>query len=175
MGSSEGRDPVNDYEIINKEILEYGKGLEKKKQVIIANKMDLEGSTDNLNKFKKKYPKLDVVAISAFDLTGVEILVKHLADIIDEYVEEINISNEEVVYKFVEEEPFTIRKENGMWVIEGKRIEKLFKMTKFNEEESVIRFANKLKKMGVEEELINLGAEKGDDVAIMDYIFQFKD
>ena len=176
MGSSEGRDPIEDYEIIKNEIKEYGKGLDKKKEIVIANKMDLDGANDNLAKFKKKYPDLDVIAISAFDLTGVEECVIRLADAIDSYEEVIDdTSNEEVVFKYEEEVPFTIKKENGIWVIEGDKIEKLFKMTKFNEEQSVIRFANKLKKMGVEDELTRLGANKGDDVAIMNYIFQFKD
>ena len=48
-------------------------------------------------------------------------------------------------------------------------------MTKFNEEESVIRFAKKLKNMGVEDELEKMGAQRGDDVIIEDYVFQFKD
>ena len=175
MGAEEGRDPINDYEIISKEIKEYGKGLDKKKEVVIANKMDLPNAKDNLDKFIKKYPNLDVIAISAFDLTGVEDCIIKLADAIDNYEEVIDDTNNEVVYKYEEEIPFTIRKENNTWIVEGNKIEKLFKMTKFNEEQSVLRFANKLKKMGVEEELLRLGAQKGDDVAIMDFIFQFKD
>ena len=71
--------------------------------------------------------------------------------------------------------PFTIHKENLVWVIEGEKIEKLFKMTRFNEDESVLRFSNILKKMGVEDELERLGAKRGDEVKILDYIFNFKD
>ena len=176
MGAEEGRNPIEDYEIIKNEIKAYGKGLDKKKEVIIANKMDLPNAADNLNKFKKKYPDLDIIAISAFDLTGVEECVKHLQEVIESYQEEVvEPIGEEIVYKFEEEVPFTIRKDNNMWIIEGEKIEKLFKMTKFNEEQSVIRFSNKLKRMGVEDELIRLGANKGDDVSIMDFIFQFKD
>ena len=54
-------------------------------------------------------------------------------------------------------------------------VEKLFKMTKFTEDESILRFGRKLKKMGIEEELERLGAQRGDEVQILDYLFIFKD
>lgn len=175
MGAQEQRDPINDFEIINKEIEKYGHNLDKKKLVVIANKMDLPNAKENLKRFKEKYPLLDIIAISAYSLDGVEELVKKLADILDNVNdEEIEVVSEKV-YKFEEEKPFTIRKENDSWILEGEKITKLFKMTKFNEEESVIRFAKKLKNMGVEEELERLGASRGDDVIIEDFVFQFKD
>lgn len=176
MGSSEGRNPIDDYKIIDNEIKKYGNNLDKKKVVVIANKMDLDGANDNLAKFKKAYPKLDIIAISAFSLDGVEDLIIKLANIIDEVEdEEITISNDEVVYKFEDEKPFTIEKSFDGWILKGEKITKLFKMTRFDEEESVIRFANKLKGMGVEEELEKLGAKRGDDVIIENFVFQFKD
>lgn len=175
MGSSEGRDPINDYEIINNEIKKYGRGLDKKREVIIANKMDLEPAEENLARFKEKYSDKEIIAISAYDLTGIEELVTKLADILDNTTVEEEIDEEELVYKFEEKKPFTIRKEDDVYIVEGEYITKLFKMTKFNEEESVMRFANKLKKIGVEEELERIGAKRGDDVVICDYIFSFKE
>ena len=177
MGAEEGRNPLEDYKIIENEIKKYGHNLDKKKTVVIANKMDLINAKDNLNKFKKAYPDLDIIAISAFNLDGVEELVIKLADILDtvEDQEEINISNEEVVYKYEEEKPFTIEKSKDGWELKGDKITRLFKMTRFDEDESVIRFANKLKRMGVEEELEKLGAKRGDDVIIENFVFQFKD
>ena len=62
-----------------------------------------------------------------------------------------------------------------MWVVKGEEIEKLFKMTKFTEDESVVRFGRKLKGMGVEEALEEAGAKRGDDVQILDYMFTFKE
>ena len=61
-----------------------------------------------------------------------------------------------------------------MWVIRGKEIEKIFKMTRFTEDESVARFARKLKGMGIEDDLEKMGAKRGDEVQIDDYIFEFK-
>ena len=66
-------------------------------------------------------------------------------------------------------------KEDNIWVIKGEKIEKLFNMTKFNEDEAVLRFARKLKSMGVEDELEKMGAKRGDEVQILDYIFEFKE
>ena len=175
MGAEELRDPVEDFKVIQNEIEKYGHNLDKKKLVVIANKMDLPDAKENLERFKKEYPNLDIIPISAYSLDGVEELVKKLADILDTIEpEEVEIVQEKV-YKFEEEVPFTISKLDDAWLVEGEKITKLFKMTKFNEEESVIRFAKKLKNMGVEEALEEAGAQRGDDVVIEDYVFQFKD
>ena len=175
MGAEELRDPVEDFKIIQNEIEKYGHNLDKKKLVVIANKMDLPLAKENLERFKKEYPNLDIIPISAFSLDGVEELVIKLADVLDTVEpEEVEVV-EEKVYKYEEEIPFTIEKLDDAWLVKGDKISKLFKMTKFNEEESVVRFAKKLKNMGVEDELERLGANRGDDVIIEDYVFQFKD
>ena len=175
MGAEELRDPVEDFRIIQNEIEKYGHNLDKKKLVVIANKMDLPLAQENLERFKKEYPTLDIIPISAYSLDGVEELVIKLADILDSVEdEEVEVVSEKV-YKFEEEIPFEIEKLEDAWLVKGEKITRLFKMTKFNEEESVIRFAKKLKNMGVEEELERLGAKRGDDVVIEDYVFQFKD
>ena len=177
MGAEEGRNPIDDYRIIDNEIKKYGNNLDKKKVIIIANKMDIDGANDNLEKFKKEYPDLDIIAISAFSLDGVEDLVIKLADALENVEENKEVINntEEVVYKFKEEIPFTIEKSKDGWILKGDKITRLFKMTRFDEDESVIRFGNKLKAMGVEDELERLGAKRGDDVIIEDYVFQFRD
>ena len=79
-----------------------------------------------------------------------------------------------VLYKFKEEEPFTIEKEDDCFVIKGEKVEKLFKMTKFSTEEGMLRFAKKLRKMGIDEKLEEMGAEDGDMVRILDFYFEFK-
>ena len=137
--------------------------------------MDLDNAHDNLEKFKKEFPNLDIIAISAYSLDGIEQLVIKLADKLENIQEEVVTSSEEVVYKFEEKKPFTIEKSKDGWVLKGDAITRLFKMTRFDEDESVMRFAKKLKNMGIEDELENLGAKKGDDVVICDYVFQFKD
>ena len=179
MGAFEGRNPINDYEIIRKEIENYSEKLAKKKEIIIANKMDLPNALENLKKFKKKYPNLSIIGISALNNENVNEALVMIANILDEikneplYNEEV--TEDHVFYKFKKEKPYTITNDNGVWVIKGKEIEKLFMMTRFEEDESVMRFARKLRGMGVEEELEKAGAKRGDEVQILDYVFIFKD
>ena len=102
-----------------------------------------------------------------------------MRDVLDEIGEEKLYQDEEyestIVYKFQNEKPYTITKEDGIWVLKGEEIEILFKMTRFTEDEAVTRFARKLKGMGIDDELERLGAKPGDEVQILDYIFEWKE
>lgn len=178
MGASEGRNPIEDYEIIRKEIVSYSEKLAKKREIVIANKMDIPGAKENLAKFQKKYPNLEVIPISALNNENIDDLLIKICDILDEEKEKIEevVNNEDIVtYTYTEEKPFTITKDGDIWVLKGEKIEKIFNMTRFDEEESVLRFARILKALKVEEELERLGAHRGDEVQILDYIFEFKD
>ena len=176
MSGSEGRDPINDYEIIINELKAYDERLLKKPSMIIASKMDLDGAKQNLETFKKKYPNVKIYPISSIYNEGIDVLIKDLNELVKTSAsvveEDMNNFKE---YKFVSEKPFTIAKEDGIWVVKGGKVEQLFKMTRFTEDESVLRFAHKLKKIGVEEALTKAGAKIGDEVKILDYIFNFKE
>ena len=179
MGGFEGRNPIEDYEIIRNELEKYSHKLSNKKEIVIANKCDLPDFDKNLKKFKQKYPNIDIYPISALNNIGIDEAMNKLADTLSETKEDSLYNEDEyeshIIYKFKNEKPYTIRNDNGVWVVEGKDIEKLFKMTKFTEDESIIRFARKLKGMGVEDALEEAGAVRGDDVQILDYIFTFKE
>lgn len=178
MGAEEGRDPIEDYKIICDEVKKYDEKLMKKLGVVIANKMDLPMAKENLARFKNAYPDLKVFEVSAIMNEGFDSLLESLADMLDNLPEESLYEDEEleshVLYKFKEELPFSITKEGDLWIIKGEKIEKLFKMTRIENEEAALRFAKKLKGMGVDEELERLGAKRGDEVQIMDFIFEFK-
>lgn len=180
MGAFEGRNPIEDYKTIRNEICQYDDKLGRKPELIIANKMDLPDAEDNLKKFKEKFPNLEVVCVSAMNQTGLDEMIIKLADMLDEAELEPLYDDSKyeghVIYKFTNEKPFTItRDDSGVWILKGEEIEKLLKMTKFQEDESVNRFARKLRGMGVEDELEKLGAKRGDDVQILDYMFTFKE
>ena len=179
MGSFEGRDPIDDYKTIKNEYEKYSDKLKNKKEIIIANKADLPNFEENLNKFKKEFPKLEVIPISALEHKGLSELMTTIADEL-ESLPKTNIYDENefesfIMYKFQDEKPYTIRKEDDAWIVEGPEITKLFEMTKFTEDESTLRFARKLRGMGIEDELEALGAKRGDDVVIEDYVFTFKE
>lgn len=179
MSGSEMRDPYEDYILINKELKEFNEKLIEKPQIIIANKMDIPGAKENLEEFKKKVD-VEIYEISAATNQGLDKVINRLADLLDEIpanplYDESQIESH-VLYKFKKEEPFTIRKEDdGVWVIEGKEVERIFKMTKFSSEEAVYRFSKKLRRMGIDDKLQELGAEEGDQVRILDFYFDFKD
>ena len=179
MGAEEGRNPIDDYKVIRDEIEAYSEKLALKKEIVIANKMDLENAKDNLEAFQKAYPDVLIVEVSSVTNTGFDNLMKTLADTLDTISNDPIYTDEEmashVTYKFKNERPFTITKIDDVWVLEGAELEKLFKMTRFDEDEAVMRFARKLKGMGVDEELERLGAKPGDEVQICDYIFEFKE
>ena len=179
MGRTEGRDPVNDYELINKELADFNKKLLDKPQIIIANKMDVAGSKENLEEFKKKIKDIKIFEVSAVTNKGLQDVADYLQKMIEDMPDEEIMKNETVedhkIYKFEKHVPFTIHKEDDVWVIEGKDIERMFKMTKFANEEDEYRFANRLTKLGVDDELRRLGAEDGDQVRILDFYFDFKD
>lgn len=176
MGSSEGRSPIEDYKVIRREIEEYNGSLKKKQEIVIANKMDLDSAKENLEKFKKAYPNLEVIEISCMNNTGIDDLINILNEKLKE-IPEVKLYNEAdyKLYKFVDKAPYTITRDGNIWIVKGKEIETLLKMTRFEEDEGALRFARKFKGMGIEDELERLGAKPGDEVQILDYMFTFKD
>lgn len=176
MSGENSFSPLESYETIYNELAKYDESLIKKPSVVIASKMDLPESKENLAKFKEKYPNLEVYPISSVYNEGLVALIKRLGEIVEESDNQVpSITTTEKIYKYEEEVPFEIHRENNIWVLTGPKIEELFKMTRFTEDESVMHFAYKLKKMGVDEKLEELGAKRGDEVKIMDYIFNFKE
>lgn len=179
MSGYEGRDPYEDYVLINKELEAFNKKLMEKPMIVIANKMDVEGAKENLEKFKEKV-SCEIYEVSAVTNKGLETVINRLADILDTVpnnplYDESQIESH-VLYKFKKEEPFTItRDDDGTWTISGKEVERIFKMTKFSSDEAAMRFAKKLRRMGIDDKLIELGAESGDMVRILDFYFEFKD
>ena len=171
-------DPYKDYITINKELENFDKSLIEKPQIIIANKMDMPSSKENLKKFKEKVDK-KIYEMSAIKGEGIKEIISALADLLDEIPKENLYKNEKfeshVIYKFKEEKPYKITKENDTWVISGDKIEKLVIMSRLDTDEAIMRFSNKLRKMGIDDELKELGAKEGDSIRIMEYEFEYKE
>ncbi len=178
MSGFEGRDPYNDYLVINKELENFNPKILQKPQIILANKMDMPNSDENLKNFKLKFKNIEVYPISGVTGAGISEVVNKLADMLDN-IKKLPLYEEEkfeshILYKFEREQPFTITNENNVWVIRGREIEKILRMTKFQTDESVMRFANKLRKLGIDDKLRELGANDGDTVRILDFEFEYK-
>lgn len=173
----EGRDPYDDFVKINKELAEYDKTLLDRPMIVLANKVDIDFN-NNLEKFMKKV-NIPVYPISASTNKGLDKVVNVLADMLGHLPKE-NIKKDEnleghILYKFKKEEPFKIQKlSDHKYRISGEKVERILKMTKFQTEESVLRFENKLRHLGIDEALIKMGCEEGDTIYILDYEFDFK-
>lgn len=184
MSGSEGRDPFEDYETINKELLEYNLRLTERPQIIVANKMDMPGAEENLAEFKKKVGEdVKVFPISALTREGIREMLFTVTEKIEETPEfPLNHDVEEktdkrVLYKHeapVAEFEIT-REDDGSWRLSGEKIERLFAMTNFDRDESVKRFARQMRAMGVDDALRERGAQDGDTVCLFKYEFEFID
>ncbi len=179
MSGFEGRDPYDDYVMINKELENFDKKLLEKPQIILANKMDIEGSHENLDAFKKKV-KSPIYEISAIEGIGLEPVLVALADELDK-IEKVPLYEEEkfeshVLYKFQKEQPFKVYKEaDDVYVVKGDEIEKIYKMTWFVTDEAFLRFSQKLRKLGIDDKLKEMGVKNGDTVKILDYEFEYRE
>lgn len=179
MGGSEGRNPYEDYMIISKELETFSQKLIQKPQMIIANKMDLENATENLKEFRQKIDsKIPVFEVSAMNQSGLEEVLTALADMLEE-IEDTPLYDEDqfeghVLYTFKKEEPYTIEKEGNVYIVKGEKIEKMFRMTKFTDE-GIRRFTSKLRKLGLDDKLKEMGIEEGNIVRILDFEFEYRD
>ncbi|MDT2740577.1 MULTISPECIES: GTPase ObgE [Enterococcus] len=188
MSGMEGRDPYEDYLAINKELESHNLRLLERPQIIVANKMDMPESEENLKAFKEKLQAqktdefaadIPIFPISAVSKKGLQALLNATADLLETtpefplYDEEIE---EDVVhYGYQSDEPeFEITREpDATWVLSGDKIEKLFQMTNFAHDETVMRFARQLRGLGVDEALRARGAKDGDIVRIGNFEFEF--
>ena len=177
MSGIEGRDPYDDYVIINNELENFNPKILEKPQIIIANKMDIPSAYDNFEKFKEKV-KVPIYTISAINGEGLDKVLVEMANMLDKIAKQPLYEEEKfeshVLYKFEEEELFTIIEEPDAWVIKGREIEKLVQMTRFNSDDAIHRFSHKLRRIGVDDKLRELGVEEGDTIRILDLEFEYR-
>lgn len=178
MSGLEGRDPIVDYQKINNELETYNPKLMLRPQIVVANKMDLPSSKENLIKFKEKYPDLNVIAISAYTKDNLDALLYEIANELDkDSLDDFNetVKDEVVEYKFIpKEEPFRIEKtDEGLYNVVGPAIKRIFDSTDFNRDESVKMFAKRIRNLGVDKKLQELGVKAGETVLVLGYEFEF--
>lgn len=183
MSGSEGRDPFNDYHVINQELINYQQRLEERPQIIVANKMDVPGAQDNLQKFEDSIAAdIMVIPVSTITRDNIDTLLYAIANKLEE-VKDIDFSVEKdeeigvnrVLYKHTpSQDKFTIsRDDDGAYVVSGNAIERMFKMTDFNSDPAVRRFARQMRSMGIDDALRARGCANGDIVRILGGEFEF--
>ena len=174
---SKGRDIIEEYKILKNEVKNYSEKLYNKKSIVILNKIDIPNSKENIEKFKKAYPNEEVITTSTITKENINELKYKLRELIDSVndtkIYEDNEFESYVLYEFKNEKPYEITKINDTtWQISGKTLETLLKRTRFNSDEASLRFARKLKHLGLDEELRKMGAKEGDTIRIVDQEFE---
>ena len=174
----EGRNPIEDFDLINKEIEMYNPTLASRTQIVAANKRDLVFDTEVYDGFCEEMEKrgYKVFQISAATKSGVSDLMNYVASILDDIPVPVLFEDEEdevQVISYEEEAPFTVRVEDGVYIVEGRWLKRLLGSTNFEDNESLQYFQNSLRKKGVIKALEKLGISEGDPVQMYEVEFDY--
>ena len=177
----EGRDPIADIHAINKELEAYNPELLKKPQVIAANKIDVIYGDENeiISALKAEFEEkegIKVYPISGVSGKGIKELLYHVKELLATCPKEITTYESEFdpsVMQF-KDEPYTIEiAEDGAYVVEGPKIEKMLGYTNLESEKGFLFFQNFLKSQGILDELEEKGIEEGDTVRMYGHEFDY--
>lgn len=178
IAGSEGRDPLEDFGVINKELENYNAYLKTRPQIIVANKMDLPGAEENLEKLKKELGQAyEIYPVSAVTGSGLKELMFRAEEILEGLpVIPLYVEEEEMrVVKVEEQEPYQVEFKDGVWQVFGPDIDRIMNKINIANEANMERFLLILRKMGVEKTLRENGAKNGDTVSINGWEFEFMD
>lgn len=176
----EGRDPIEDFKLINKELELYNENLSKKPMIVALNKSELDYN-DNASKFIEVFGKdYKIFKISAATTNGIKELIDYTTEELENSNEEEFALYEEVDENFLDEFynkevdfDLNIKKENEIYLVYGKRVDNLLKRVNIDDYDSMIYFESTLREMGVFEKLKEIGIEDGDSVAVGDIVFEY--
>ncbi|MFW6071499.1 MAG: GTPase ObgE [Candidatus Bipolaricaulota bacterium] len=175
LSGIEGRDPIDDWEVLREELRKYDASLGEVPEIVAGNKIDLIDEAD-IRQERRKFEErgLDLYPISAATGEGVDELVKDTYELLQEVereeeegeTEEDESSGDYRVYKFDGEKGFRVLKEEDRYVVEGKEVEKLAEKMDFSTEDAPAYFHRNLERRGVIGELKKKGAEDGSLIEI---------
>lgn len=175
------RNPIDDYEIINKELATYDGDLDKKPQIVVANKMDDEYSTLHLEDFKKRFSNLKVYETSTLEKKGLDSVLYAAMEMIEQAKAEDTKKTapveETVIYRYQPKRPdFYIEKDApNRWKVVSQKVDYLSDQYDLSFAEQALEFGEALAKMGVDDALREAGAKNGDQVIVNNHILDFKD
>ncbi len=167
ISGSENRKPVEDFKIINEELKKYSEKLSKRKQIIVANKIDsMQDETlyQELEELAKK-ENLEIFKVSAATGEGLKQLFTRVSEVLKTLPKENIIEdNGETLYTLKEEKGFDIVVENGEYIVKGPDIDRLMRRVNLEDNESLYFFQKMLNNLGIEEALKKAGIQEGDTV-----------
>lgn len=178
VSGAEGRDPVADFDVINKELSQFNSKLAQRVQVIAANKIDIPEAKENLKKFIEEMNKrgYEVFPISAVTKEGLKELFYRVNELLKEApaVEpyEFDDKDNETIFEYNPQE-WTVKKEGNIYLIDGEAVKRLMRRVNFDDSDSLQYFQRTIKKMGISEKLESMGIVEGDTVKIFDLEFEY--
>lgn len=176
MSGIEGRDPYADYVAINEELKKYDKKVAKLKQIIVANKCDIEGAAENLKAFKEKVGRgKKIVPISAIDGKGVDKLKEEIIKVLEKLPPVKPLEYEEFTYKKPEKLEYEILKEGETFVVVGSLVDVLKRNVVMDDMNSLAYLQKVLKDRGIIDKLRKMGATEKSTVIIGGEEFEFVD
>lgn len=179
VSGSEGRNPVQDFKTINAELKKYSEKLSKRKQIVVANKIDAMQDEKLYQELEKvaKENKMEIFKISAATGEGISKLLSHVSEVLKILPKEdlIETENEKVYTLEEKDNEYTIEKEDGKFVIKGEAVERIMRRVNIADNESLYYFQKSLDNLGVNERLKKMGVQEGDIVKIDDYELEWEE
>ena len=175
ISGSEGRDPLEDFDAIMKELESYG-DLARRPMICVANKMDLPGAEENLARLQAKLADtgVPVYAVSAATRNNFDPLMYATADMLRQCPPAEPFAEEE--YEVLDpnaQAPFAVERDHNLYFVTGREMDRLIESVNFDNEESLNWFHRSLRRLGVIDALREKGAKEGDSVVIGDMEFDF--
>ena len=183
-GGFEGRDPVEDYRVINEELRRYAVELSERPQVVVANKCDVSGMTDRVAELKQAALADGHMffAVSAVTGAGMNTLMLSVGELVARLRSELSSTEDPVVYderwerrRREREKRFQVfQEEPGAFRVTGTQVERLVVQTDWENEEAIIYLQRRFSRMGVDDALEAAGCRAGDEVRIVGRAFSFE-
>ncbi len=173
VSGQEGRNPVEDFYAINKELKKYSEKLSTRKQIIVANKTDVIQDETLLKEVEKLAKKegLELYKISAATKDGVQELIDHVAEVLKTLPKEELVEIEDKVVYTLEDkkDEWEIKEEDGVFIVTGRAIQRLMGRVNIEDNESMYYLQKCLKNMGIDAKLKEMGVCQGDTVILDDW------
>jgi GTP-binding protein len=171
----EGRDPVEDFDLINAELAHYSQALTERPQLVAANKSDLPGAAENTERLRAHVAPegMEVYPISAATGAGVEPMLRAVARMLATLPQPEPFEREVEVDVIDQDESFEITVEDGKFVASGALVDRILYETNAFDEESMRHFQQRLINYGIIAKLREMGAKDGDIVDLGGWEFDF--
>jgi len=174
----EGRNPIEDFDIINGEMEKFNPELAQRPQIVVANKTDIITDEEVYKNFCDEIERrgYELFKISAAANKGVKELIRYVNGLLKTLpIPEITVCEDTFLNESLSDEEITVRREKGAYVVEGKRVERIVDSTNFDDYESLQFFQRSLREAGVIDMLKDAGINEGDIVKLYEIEFEFVD